>query len=58
MTLRGEEKLLLAELDLELKAEPLCRTPAIAVLPHAGWEDPPRVATPVKNGCCSPPLRI
>lgn len=57
-TLEGKEKLALTELDLELKAEPLCRTPAIAVLPHAGWGDPPGVGTPVKNGCCSPSLRI
>lgn len=42
-TLEGKEKLVLTELDLELTAEPLCRTPAIAVLPHAGWGDPPGV---------------
>lgn len=39
VTLEGEEKLMLTELNLELKAEPLCRTP------HAGWEDPPGVGT-------------
>lgn len=34
---------MLTELDFELKAEPLCRAPSIAVLPHTGWEDCPGV---------------